>query len=154
VSYSRTDDRITEFVFWSALAVYAATWVAGLGLGLRGEWLLAGATAAAYLGGHIYEMTRRNHCFLSADSTAAPASFLLFSVVVLCRWAVGYPPVPGKPLVLAWFIYGVVFMLGHLAALAYVGTFGLLLGFLFRHRIAREKERAAEPGHERPCPLP
>jgi hypothetical protein len=69
VSHSQTDLRIGEFVVWSALAVYAAAWFAVLGIGLGGEWLLAAGTAAAYVGMHVFEMTRRNHCYLSADST-------------------------------------------------------------------------------------
>ncbi len=143
---SRTDTRIADFVMWSALAVYAAVWVAGLGFGLGGEWLLASLTAGAYVGMHIYEMARRGHCALSADSTACPVSLVLFSLAVLGMWAAGHPPLPGRSLLWAWGVYSVVLMGAHVAALAYSVSLGTALSFLFRTRIAAERTGITEAG--------
>jgi hypothetical protein len=137
---SRTDRRIADLVLWSALAVYTAVWVAGLGVGLGGEWLLAGGTAATYVGMHVFEMTRRNHCFLSADSTAFPVSLLVFSIAVLSLWAAGHPPLPEEPLVLALAVFCAVFMAGHVAALTYAAALGSVLTFAFRRRGAAETD--------------
>jgi hypothetical protein len=145
VSHSHTDLRIAEFVVWSALTVYAAVWFVGLGIGLSGEWLVAGWATASYVGMHVFEMTRRNHCYLSADSTAVPVSLVLFSSAVLGLWAAGHPPLPGKSLVLTWCIYSAVFMGGHFAALAYSVALDSVLTLMFRRRIAREKGGQFEP---------
>jgi hypothetical protein len=134
VSQANADDCLTDLLEWSTLAVYAAVWIAGLGLGLGGEWQLVVGVAATYVGMHAFEMRWRNHCFLSADSTAVPVSLAVFSATILGLWAAGRPPWPEAPLVLAWSPYGAVLILGHLAALAYFAALGLALDFLLRRR--------------------
>src|SRR5262249_3436455 len=97
---------------------------------------------AAYVGMHVFEITRRGHCYLSADSTAAPTSLALFSLAVLGAWAAGRPPLPGEPLVLAWGAYAVVFGGGPVAALGYSAALDAALRFLFRQRIAAEERES------------
>ena len=116
----------------------------GLGLGLGGEWLLAVWAAVVYVGMHVFEITQRGHCYLSADSTAFPVSLLLFSHVVVGMWAAGQPPDSGKPILLAWGIYCVVFIGGHIVALAYSAALVTALTFVLRGRIATERESQAE----------
>lgn len=143
--HSRTDYCIGEFVVWSALAVYSAAWVASLAMGLGGYWLLASGTAAAYVGMHVFEITRRGHCYLSADSTAVPVSLVLFSLAVIGLWSAGELPLPGRPLVLAWGAYCLALMAGHVLALAYSIAVGSALTLAFRGRIASEEAVSAEP---------
>jgi hypothetical protein len=92
---------------------------------------------------HVFEMTRRNHCFLSADSTAFPVSLLLFSIAVLSLWAAGHPPLPEEPLALEWAVFSAVFLAGHLAALTYAAALGSVLSFAFRRRVAAESDGPA-----------
>jgi hypothetical protein len=142
--HSRTDDRIAEFVIWSALAVYAAAWVTGITLGLGGRWLVGGGTAPAYVGMHAFEITRRGHCYLSADSTSVPVSLLVFSLAVVGFWAAGDPPQPDWPLALAWGAYSLAFTAGHALALGYSVVVGSVLTRAFRHHIAAEKAAHVE----------
>lgn len=138
VSLIRTDHRIANFLVWTALAIYSTVWVVGLRTGLDGELLLAAGTSAVYVGMHIFEIKQRKHCYLSADSTAVPASLLLYSAGLLYLWMARQHPFPEQSLIGTWGTYFVVLMAGHAAALTYSLVTQLGLNYVFRRRITAE----------------
>ena len=139
---SRTSTRIEDLVMWSALGVYALVWLLGLGIGLGGAWWIAVVATASYVGMHVFEITRRGHCYLSADSTAAPISLLVFSGAVMVLWVAGRRPLPDMPALVLWALYGGVFMVGHIAAIVYAAVATSLLLGLFHGRIHAERRES------------
>ncbi len=107
-------DRV---VLGGALAVYAAIWIAMLAGGPHGHWAVALTTTAAYVGGHVFEITRRGHCFLSADATAFPVSLVVFAVAQTVLWFGGASAL--SLAVNGLMAYGSAFLLGHVAAHAF-----------------------------------
>jgi hypothetical protein len=78
---SRTEWVIDKVAMWSALAIYFAVWSIALTADFQYEWHLAGiGVAIVYVVMHIFEITVRHHCFISADSTAIPVTLLVFFV--------------------------------------------------------------------------
>jgi hypothetical protein len=51
-----TQISIDLIAMWTALAVYAAIWAIGLGVGIGGVWLPAAVTVI-YIGMHVFEIT-------------------------------------------------------------------------------------------------
>ena len=130
--HSATDYRIGEFVMWSALLIYFAAWIFGVSIMGSGSILPAAFLASVYVGFHIYEINKRGHCYLSADSTAAPAvlvTALVMSFVIFDS--------SGARIRFGGHV-GLAFALGHIAALLYSFTLGGLLGWIFRKRIRAE----------------
>lgn len=83
------EDRLFKRV---CVAGYFMAWLIVLSKGL--QWpLLAPAISLAGIYGamHYYEMTRRGHCALSADSTAMPAAFLAAGAGALVFYFAGIP---------------------------------------------------------------
>lgn len=78
--------------------------------------LLAFAIATVYTGAHVYEISYRGHCLLSADSTAAPLAFIASIVLGI----IGYRLLSISTLDLIYFITGsaVALIVGHLLAIA------------------------------------
>lgn len=100
-----------------ALVVYATIWITLLASSPHGHWLVAITTTAAYVGGHVFEITRRGHSFLSADATAVPASLVVFVLGLTVLWLDGASVV--QLLVNGLLAYGSAFLFGHMAALAF-----------------------------------
>lgn len=100
-----------------ALVVYAAVWITVLASGPHGHWLVAITTTVAYVGGHVFEITRRGHSFLSADATAVPASLVVFVPGLTALWLGGASAV--QLAVNGLLAYGSAFLFGHVAALAF-----------------------------------
>jgi hypothetical protein len=102
---------------WLTLPTYFATWTLLASWGGRPQiLLLALAIAMVYTGAHVYEICYRGHCLLSADSTAAPLTFIASIVLGI----IGYRLLSISTLDLTYFITGaaVAFMVGHLLAIA------------------------------------
>jgi len=75
-SRSPTDERIADITMWSALVVYFVVW-SGVSTIVYTEAVIAGVLLSSiYVGMHIFEITKRHHCSLSADSTAAPTTLV------------------------------------------------------------------------------
>ena len=139
---SATQKRIDRFLKSSFIAVYGIVWAAGLGLMLKGAWLLALPTAAAYVAMHVVEWVKRGRCWTSADSTAVPVSLPFYAAAFLLLRHLGYPPLQTAGYMELAVSYGCVLFLGHLVAILYAGAAEGLLLRVFRNRI--ESEKAAE----------
>jgi hypothetical protein len=124
---------------WTALAVYAVIWAIGLGVGIGGVWLPAAVTAT-YVGMHVFEITQRGHCYLSADSTAAPIAGGLYFVVVSLGWVFNSSSLPHVSFWRAWMVLVFVIIGAHLSALAYTWALTTALRYMYRNRIGSERE--------------
>ena len=118
---SKYTNRFDIAGMWASLPTYFVIWC------FFGSWFLhpelvwfAFALAVVYVSMQVYEINWRHHCFLSADSTAGPATFLAF----VCLAVYGYRIGLGGPLLID-FAYGslAAFFVGHIAALAVAGLF-------------------------------
>lgn len=119
-----------RLVLGGALVVYAAIWITLLAIGLHGHWPVAITTTAAYVGGHVFEITRRGHCFLSADATAVPASLVVFVLGLTALWLDGASAIQLS--VNGLLSYGSAFLFGHVAALAFAYVADWLYNRLLR----------------------
>jgi hypothetical protein len=139
---TRTELLIDDVAMWSSLAVYLAIWSAFLSRGFKDDLLIpALGVSGLYVGMHIYEITVRHHCYLSADSTAFPVT-LLVSVAAsgVAHFTSG---VPWRHIA-GFFASGpVAFLVGHIAALTYSALLGWLAGRCLRQRIASERAQSA-----------
>ena len=138
-----TESKIGSVVVWTALAVYLTTWLVGISHYIEKAWLLATVTSVAYVGMHVYEIVRRGHCYLSADSTAVPLSLLVFSIGVFFLWYSGHPALAGRRVIIAWLVYGGVLTIGHVLALCYSFVAHGLAGVLLKNRIRQERSQIA-----------
>ena len=136
-----TEAKIGSVVMWTALGIYLAIWLLGLSHYIEKAWLLALLTSIAYVGMHVYEIVRRGHCYMSADSTAVPVSLLVFSIGVLCLWYSGHPALAGRRVIIAWLVYGGVLTIGHVLALCYTFVAHWLAALLLKSRIQQERSR-------------
>lgn len=138
---SPTRNRIEAFGVWGTLAVYFLVWTAGISNGFRAHLLLlAIITATTYIGMHVFEMLVRGHCLLSADSTAAPVTILVFVVAITTFSWTGMI----QPREMARSIGGFTlsFIVGHIAALLYAASVDTILKWLFQNRINAEEKGA------------
>jgi len=97
-----TPARRDHLLLGAPLVAYAVIWFAILFAEAHSHWLLALCTTAAYVGGHVFEITRRGHWLLSADATAAPASLVVFALglascgtaalIRFCSWSTTFWP--------------------------------------------------------------
>lgn len=120
-----TPARRDHLLLGAPLVAYAVIWFAILSAEAHNHWLLALCTTAAYVGGHVFEITRRGHWLLSADATAAPASLVVFALGLALLWYSGADPV--LLLVNNVLAYGSAFLLGHVVAHACVFALDHLL---------------------------
>lgn len=127
MSQSATELRIEKAAIWSALAVYWTAWTVGIGTWLDGAWLVGIFTASAYVSMHAYEIAKRKHCYLSADSTAVPISAAIYIASIAMLQLTGYMHLPKFGYIVAFACYAGVLFVGHLAALAYTAGLNLLL---------------------------
>ena len=129
---SPTRNKIEAFGIWGTLAVYFVVWVAGISNGFHTQiLLLATLTAATYVGMHVFEILVRGHCLLSADSTAAPVTILVFAVLLATfSWA---GMLPSRDVARSIGGFAISFMVGHLAALLYAASIDTMLKWLFRN---------------------
>lgn len=119
---------------WSALVVYFAVWTLVISAGRPGLVVPAGFLALVYVGFHIFEMTKRHHCYLSADSTALPGACLVAFVMSFVLF-----DVPRERFMFGGHVV-VAVMAWHVAALLYSFALGGLLDWIFRKRIKAEWE--------------
>jgi hypothetical protein len=138
VARTRTQASIDAVAMWTALVVYAVIWIVGLQAGLETMWLPAAVTII-YVAMHIYEITQRSHCYLSADSTAAPCAAGFYFLAIAVSWLIG------KPISFfhAWTVFIFVFFGAHLVALVYAAALTTALEYVYRNRIT--SERATNP---------
>ena len=117
---------------WTSLPIYLGVWVlvprAFLGAEL---WYVGVIWAVTYVGFHVYEIVVRRHCYLSADSTAAPAVLTVALLTALVLHITGVAGFSQH----AWpYLQALVMAFGggHLAALGYSALFSWLGGATFR----------------------
>ena len=116
---------------WASLPTYFVAWCFFASWFLHPELLwFALVLASVYVSMQVYEINWRHHCFLSADSTAAPAVFLAFACLAIYGYNVG---LSGSLLV--DFATGTLaaFFVGHIAALAVAGMFHVTGEWSWRH---------------------
>lgn len=77
---------------WVCVISYFTVWLLVLSHGLSWPQMIpALILAGTYAGMHYYEMVARNHCALSADSTAIPVTFLVGALGALVAYLTGIP---------------------------------------------------------------
>lgn len=124
-----TDDFWDELAMWTALLVYFATWTVVPWLTLGASlWYVGVIWAAVYVLFHIREIVLKGHCYLSADSTAFPAVFVVWVLLGVVLSVSGVTSVTANRLA---YVRALVFsfVLGHVLSLAYgwaVHAFGFL----------------------------
>lgn len=143
MNVSATRQRIGNLVMRTSIAVYGIVWLAGLALWLKGAWLVAVPTAAAYAAMHAYEFAKRGRCWMSADSRAVPVSAVVYIAAVAGLMQLGYAPLQQAGYVAAVAAYGGVLMIGHVVVLTYVGITENLLLKIYRRRIDAESRNGA-----------
>ncbi|MCK5074928.1 MAG: hypothetical protein KAR38_01070 [Calditrichia bacterium] len=125
-----TKRQIDDFVMWTALLVYAVVWFWAICyyIGFN-YWYFSLILTIIYCISHIYEITQKGHCYLSADSSAFPAVFITFIISTSLMYFVG----PGKEIGIINFVLGfaIAFFLGHVIALLYSAVLTTILNFLF-----------------------
>lgn len=139
---SRTEWIIDKVAIWSAIAVYFAVWIIALTANFQAEGHFAGiGVATVYVAMHIFEITVRHHCFLSADPTAIPVTLLVFFV----GWAIAHFTIRTDGVFfISFFIRGcVAWMLAHFLAPFYAITLTAVVGLCFWHRIKSERTQGA-----------
>jgi hypothetical protein len=135
---TRTQQFIDSMAMWSSLAVYFIIWVGFLSAGFAERLLIpALAISAVYVGMHIYEITKRGHCYLSADSTAAPLTIAL--CVLGCVAARVTKDAPWLEIGAFLMRVSIAFIVAHIAALVYSATLVALACWCARSRIASER---------------
>ena len=116
---------------WSSLPVYFAVWF------VFASWFLvptlvpmAFVLATVYVTMQLYEIKWRHHCFLSADSTAAPITLLAFVGLAIYGYR---SQIGGRMLV--DFATGslAAFFVGHIVALLVAGMFHFTGELLWKH---------------------
>lgn len=134
---TNTEQRIQTLAVWSALAVYFAIWLSFISDLFKPDLLLpALGISFAYIAMHVYEISRRGHCYLSADSTALPVTLLLLvSGSLLAHF---YSDIHWADIIQFSTRLAAAFLIGHIAALAYSAIFGALATRLLQRRIASE----------------
>ena len=125
-----TKRQIDDFVMWTALLVYAVVWFWAICyyIGFN-YWYFSLILTIIYCISHIYEITQKGHCYLSADASAFPAALITFIILTVLIYLWG----PGKVIGITNFVLGFViaFFLGHLIALLYSAVLTTVLKFLF-----------------------
>ena len=145
---SPTRNRIEAVAVCSTLPVYFIVWTAGISNGFRSQLvLLATLTAATYVGMHLFEFLVRGHCFLSADSSAAPITTLVFGALLVTFSRAG--TVTSLDIVDSIGGFCLSFMVGHVAALLFSASVAAILKWLLRTRIDTELKREAGPRQSR-----
>ena len=126
---------------WTALLVYFATWTVVPRLMLGADlWYVGLIWAVVYVLFHIREIGLKGHCYLSADSTAAPAVIVTAILLAVVLSLSGVTTVTANrfayPRALA-----TSFILGHILSLLYgaaLNGFGFLVDkALFRFDMKR-----------------
>jgi FtsH-binding integral membrane protein len=139
VKKSATETRMENFVIRSTPIVYGIVWalVIGFGLSFDDAWLIAIPTAMAYASMHVYEIAKRGHCYLSADSTAVPVSALVYVAAVTMLVLSGHDD---PDYVATFSAYGGALFLGHVATMVCSAVSGFLLSRACRVRIEQERQ--------------
>lgn len=112
------DKRSLDPAAWGMLAACFLTWL--VVLSRSGGWVLAAMTAAAGVGAHAYAMLRRGHAGLSADPVVLPAALVAHVAGILLLAQLGVQPVARKSWLELVVALPVAWLLGHLAAFAWM----------------------------------
>jgi hypothetical protein len=133
---SKTEQRIGDWTIWTALLIYLAVWViAPILFPFSTLWEVSALLGAVYVGMHVYELKFRQHCYLSADSTALPVT-AAFAILLFFVLRALY--IPTRDIFQTYLALPVTFLIGHIAAFFYSFSLLKILGWVFRERIARE----------------
>ena len=138
---TRTELLIDDTAMWSGLIIYLFIWSVLLSAGFRSQLLFpAFGVSCLYVAMHVYEITVRGHCLLSADSTALPVTFLATVSGALVAHLAG--DLPWKDIGEFVARGGAAFMAAHVVVLAYSAGLTSLARWCLQHRIVSEKNAA------------
>ena len=143
------DDSGGSFIRWTALLVYLAVWTLVPRFFLGGElWYVGVVWGTVYVLAHVYEMKVRGNCYLSADSTGAPAVFVAALGLGILLTSLDITSVlANRAAYLQAFV--VTFVAGHVAAIAYsAAAFGLLTLLGIVARIFGRQDSVGQVDHD------
>ena len=122
-----TKFKIEEYLTWISMLIYAAVWFLSISMLLQPDLILVAAiTSAAYVGCQVYEILKNGNCYIWADQTAAPISFLVLLIMIVINCIAGQWAWELKtffPLAL----FTLALMAGHLIAISFSTGMGCLL---------------------------
>ena len=95
-------------------------------------WLIGFILGVVYVIGHVFEITKRDHCCLSADSTAVPLVLFFAILGYSVTWYFSWFKLDFFGLVFCFFVS---LGFGHIAVLIYVVTVTKLLAFVMREKV-------------------
>ena len=106
---------------WSSLPTYFVVWFVSASWFAQPELVWpALVLASVYVAMQIYEIKWRHHCFLSADSSAAPVTLIAFIFLAIYEYRCGI----GSSSLIDFATGAMVaFFVGHIVALAVAGMF-------------------------------